>query len=156
MSFCARVARASTCSRSAQTAGSSSPATTTGLPRIWDARSGALQRSLRGHDGVIRDVSYSDDGRSIATAGSDGTVRIWPVRGGDGVILVGHESTVSTVRFNARGDRVVSAGVDGTVRVWDVAGGESLVVLQRYEGDASGADFGTRGRWSAPETASSG
>ncbi len=113
-----------------------------GAPRIWDARSGTPERILRGHEGVIRDVAYSDDGRSIATAGSDGTVRIWPAEGGDPVILVGHEGAVNTARFDDSGDRVVSAGVDGTVRVWDAAGGEALVVLVRYEGDATGADFG--------------
>ena len=58
-----------------------------GAARIWDASSGALERTLRGHEGVIRDVAYSDDGRFIATAGSDGTVRVWPAEGGDPVIL---------------------------------------------------------------------
>ncbi len=114
-----------------------------GSPRIWDARTGKVERTLRGHEGVIRDVAYSDDGRSIATAGSDGTVRVWPASGGDPAILVGHESTVNTAKFDASGDRVVSAGVDGTVRVWDASGGEALVVLERYAGDASGADFGS-------------
>jgi WD40 repeat protein/DNA-binding SARP family transcriptional activator/energy-coupling factor transporter ATP-binding protein EcfA2 len=113
-----------------------------GAARIYNARSGALERTLRGHEGVVRHVSYSDDGRSIATAGSDGTVRIWPADGGDPVILVGHESAVNTANFDAGGDRVVSAGDDGTVRVWDATGGEALVVLQRYAGIASGADFG--------------
>ena len=49
---------------------------------------------------------------------------------------------MNSARFDASGDRIVSAGVDGTVRVWDAAGGEALVVLVRYEGDATGADFG--------------
>lgn len=113
-----------------------------GSPRIWDTRSGALERTLHGHEGVVSDVSYSDDGRLIATAGSDGTVRIWPAEGGAPVILVGHEGAVNTANFDRGGDRIVSAGVDGTVRIWDTAGGEALAVLQRYDGDASGADLG--------------
>ena len=114
-----------------------------GIARIWDVRSGALERTLRGHEGIIRHVSYSDDGRRVATAGGDGTVRVWPSDGGDPVILVGHESAVNAARFDDSGRHVVSAGADGTVRVWDAAGGEALVTLQRFEGAARGADFGS-------------
>jgi len=115
-----------------------------GDARVWDARSGALERTLRGHEGIIRYVSYSDDGRRVATAGGDATVRVWPSDGGDPVTLVGHESAVNAARFDDSGRHVVSAGQDGTVRVWDVAGGEALVTLERYEGAARGADFGAR------------
>jgi WD40 repeat protein len=117
-----------------------------GTARVWNVRSGALERTLLGHEGPVFSVSYSDDGQRIATAGSDGTVRIWPPDGGDAVILVGHEGPVNTAEFNARGDRVVSAGADGTIRIWDTSGGDALVVLYTHEGDASGADFSGDGR----------
>ena len=113
-----------------------------GTARIWNARSGALERTLRGHEGIVRNVAYSDDGRSIATAGSDGTIRVWAAKGGDPVILLGHESAVNAARFDRSGRRIVSSGDDGTVRVWDVSGGKALVTLQRYDGVAAGADFG--------------
>jgi WD40 repeat protein len=115
-----------------------------GTARVWDARSGALERTLRGHDGTVRGVAYSADGRFIATAGSDATVRVWPAAGGEPVVLVGHEAAVNSAEFDDSGDRVVSAADDGTVRVWDAAGGEPLVVLYRHQGSASGADFGSR------------
>jgi WD40 repeat protein/DNA-binding SARP family transcriptional activator len=111
-------------------------------PRIWNAHTGRLERTLRGHQGIIRSVSYSNDGRLIASASSDGTIRVWPARGGDPVILVGHESAVNSAAFDDSGDRLVSAGDDGTVRVWDVRRGDQLAILHRYHGVASGADFG--------------
>ncbi|MGH2942015.1 MAG: WD40 repeat domain-containing protein, partial [Solirubrobacteraceae bacterium] len=113
-----------------------------GTARIWDARSGALERTLSGHQGIVRGVSYSNDGRRIATAGGDGTVRVWSAEDGGAVILVGHEDAVNTAEFDDSGDRVVSAGDDGTIRVWDAAGGEALALLYQHEGIASGADFG--------------
>jgi WD40 repeat protein len=116
-----------------------------GAARVWNARSGALERTLRGHDGAVQGVSYAPDGR-IATAGSDGTVRVWPSHGSDPVVLVGHEAAVNTARFNRRGTRIVSAGDDGTIRIWNPAGGDALVVLHRHEGIASGADFSDDGR----------
>ncbi|MGI9097776.1 MAG: BTAD domain-containing putative transcriptional regulator [Solirubrobacteraceae bacterium] len=117
-----------------------------GAARIWNARSGALERTLRVHDATVRGVSYSSDGRRIATAGSDGTVRVWPADGGGPVILVGHQGAVNTAEFDGRDDRIVSAGDDGTVRVWPADGGDALVVLYRHEGIASGADFSRDGR----------
>jgi WD40 repeat protein/DNA-binding SARP family transcriptional activator/energy-coupling factor transporter ATP-binding protein EcfA2 len=111
-----------------------------GAVRVWNAHSGARERTLRGHEGVVRGVSYSPDGQ-IATAGSDGTVRVWSPDRSDSLLLAGHEDAVNTAEFNQRGDRLVTAGDDGTVRIWDPASGDALVVLYQHKGIASGADF---------------
>jgi WD40 repeat protein len=115
--------------------------------RIWNARTGALERTVSAHQGVVGSVSYSKDGARFATAGSDGTVALWRVAGGEPVILAGHTLAVNSAEFNPRGDRVVTAGEDGTVRVWNAAGGDPIVVLDRYEQSADGADFSRDGRY---------
>jgi len=82
--------------------------------------SGSAIMTLTGHDSAVRSVSYSFDGRILASGSDDGTVRIWdtltgeetmsPMRSGDGAVL--------SVDF-ARNGKWVASGTDaGTVCIW--------------------------------------
>ena len=105
-----------------------------------------VRTALRGHKGVVNDVVYSGDGRVIATAGADGTVRIWPASGGvDPIVLSGHDGPVRGVRFVGTADRVVSVGADGSVRLWDVATRTNRI-LGRHKGPVNRVDASADGR----------
>ena len=67
---------------------------------IWDAFSGERVASLVGHSGKVFGVSYSDDGRLLASASADETVRVWSAQTyGCLRTLEGHFSVVNSVSF---------------------------------------------------------
>ncbi len=93
---------------------------------IWRFGNERPDAVLAGHSAPIAALAVAPDGRSIASASWDHTVRVWPLAGagagGGGArrVLEGHQQNVNGVAFLPDG-RVVSAGYDAAVRIWSLA-----------------------------------
>ncbi|MER6026430.1 AAA family ATPase [Streptomyces sp. NPDC001851] len=84
-----------------------------------------LATPLSGHTGAVYLTSFSPDGKTLATASYDRTVRLWNVADRShpkplGRPLTGHTSWVSSAVFSPDGHTLASAGDDGTIRLWNV------------------------------------
>lgn len=100
-----------------------------GAIRILDFEKGTMAAVLFGHDDAVHSLSFSRDGRWLASSSSDTNVRVWDVSvvGGndealvirDSEVLSGHVNKVYVVAFAGNGiDTLVSGSFDHSFRIW--------------------------------------
>ena len=74
-----------------------------------------------GLNGMVEDVSFSPDAKTLALGSREGSVQLWDVATGRPLaILKGHSSAVQGVAFSPDGRTLASGGADQTVRLWNV------------------------------------
>jgi len=97
---------------------------------LWDVATGREVGALKGHGKGVTQVAFSRDGRLLASASSDNTIRIWDVAAQKELrTMAGHTSNVESMAFSPDGRLLASAADDGGTFLWDATTGEHLLTL---------------------------
>ncbi len=104
--------------------------------RLWDVATGEMKVEARAgttpemHVSAVYWLAYSPDGKTIATASQDKTIKLWDGQTGKyRATLKGHKEKVNCVAFSPDGTTLASASHDATLVLWDVATAGSKAVL---------------------------
>jgi len=97
---------------------------------VWDVESADELQTLTGHTQSVNSVSWSRDGKRLASGSLDQTVKVWDLKMGKDVrTLRGHTNSVNSVTWSEDGKRLASGSLDGKVKVWDVETAQELLSL---------------------------
>lgn len=95
-------------------------------PFIWSS-------PFDSNSGPVQIVSFSLDGRRLASAGADGRVRIWSVVSGTPErVLDGSTSSVQDIDFSPTGKLLASGHADGSLILWDISSGKKMASFQGH------------------------
>lgn len=96
---------------------------------MWDAASGRLLRTFKGHGDWVNTIAFSADGSRLLSASDDKTLKVWDISTGRLLCTMAGADRASSAAYARNSRWIVSGHADGVVRIWDAATCQRIVSL---------------------------
>jgi WD40 repeat protein len=100
--------------------------------QVWEATTGKEVARIK-HDKPVNAISFSRDGKYLATASGDNTARMSEVATGRPVASMAHPGSVWDVAFSPDGKYLATACQDQKARVWNTTNGTTITLMAHKE-----------------------
>jgi WD40 repeat protein len=113
--------------------------------KVWEMPSGNLIATLK-HDGAVSSVTFSPDGKLLATGSYDNTAKVWEMPSGKLIATIRHDWIVDSVSFSPDGKLLATlVDLSDTAKVWEMPYGKLIATL-KHDGRVTSVTFSPDGR----------
>jgi WD40 repeat protein len=101
----------------------------------------------KGHTAAVTSLTYSPDGKRLASAGGDRIVKVWDSSTGKAALtLIGHTGKITSVTYSPDGKHLATASDDKTVKVWVASTGQECLTLKGHTAAVTSVTYSPDGK----------
>jgi len=115
--------------------------------KMWNLEIGTEIRTLKGHDNYVNSVSFSPDGKTLASGSYDKTIKLWNLETGKEIRTIkGHDNSVMSVSFSPDGKTLASGSTDNTIKLWNLGTGTEIRTFVGHANSVMSVSFSPDGK----------